>query len=80
MQHEGGKVTGFQGRREAHTGFPKHQKCKYVCKAENRAQLSQINKVLSQKETGVNNMAGHEIDYEQFKIWHRISNPLSNHY
>jgi hypothetical protein len=47
---------------------------------ENGAQLSQINKVLSQTETGFNIMAGYAIDYEQFKIWHPISNPLLNHY
>lgn len=43
-------------------------------------QLSQINKVLSQTETGVTKMAGYKIDYEQVKIWHSISKPLLNHY
>jgi hypothetical protein len=56
------------------TGFHNLKKGKYVSIPENGAQLSQINKVLSQTETGLSIMTGYEIDYEQFKKWHPISN------
>jgi hypothetical protein len=51
----------------------------YKC-ARISARLSQINKVLSQTETGANKMAGYKVDYEQIKIWHPIRKPLLNHY
>lgn len=51
----------------------------YKC-SQKSARLSQINKVLSQTETGINNMAGYMTDYELVKIWHPIRKSLLNHY
>lgn len=78
MQRQSDKVTFT--RAGACTGFPMQKKWKYVLSSEKSARLSQINKVLSQTETGAYFMTGYTFDYEQVKIWHSIGKPILNHY